>query len=67
VPPVQSAQGQRQLVEASAGVFASGAPRRREREQDQLVEQLYPQSGQLQVEVDWLRKKGRTRLSNSGR
>jgi len=67
VHPVQIAQWKRQLVEASAGIFESGAPSRREREQEQLVEHLYQQIGQLQVEVDWLRKKGLTRLSNSGR
>jgi transposase-like protein len=67
VHPVQIAQWKRQLVEASGGIFESGAPSRREREQEQLVEQLYQQIGQLKVEVDWLRKKGLTRLSNSGR
>src|SRR5262249_6956405 len=58
VHPVQIAQWKRQLVEASAGIFASGGPSRREREQEQLVEQLYQEIGQLKVEVDWLRKKG---------
>jgi transposase-like protein len=67
VHPVQITQWKRQLQEASAGVFESSAPGRREREQEQLVEQLYQEIGQLKVEVDWLRKKGISRLSNSGR
>ena len=66
VHPVQIAQWKRQLLDASAGVFESGAPGRREREQEQLVEQLYQEIGQLKVEVDWLRKKGISRLSNNG-
>ena len=67
VHPVQIAQWKRQLLDASAGVFENGATGRREREQEQLVEQLYQEIGQLKVEVDWLRKKGIGRLSNSGR
>ncbi len=67
VHPVQIAQWKRQLLDASAGVFESHATRRREREQEHLVEQLYQEIGQLKVEVDWLRKKGLSRLSNSGR
>jgi transposase-like protein len=67
VHPVQIAQWKRQLLEASAGVFENGAAGRREREQEQLVEQLYQEIGQLKVEVDWLRKKGLSRLSNNGR
>ena len=62
VHPVQIAQWKRQLVEASAGVFEPGANGRAEREQAQLVDQLYQEIGQLKVEVDWLRKKGSGRL-----
>lgn len=64
VHPVQIAQWKRQLLEASPGIFESGAAGRREREQEQLIEQLYQQIGQLKVEVDWLRKKGGAGLSN---
>ena len=67
VHPVQIAQWKRQLLEASTGVFENGAAGRREREQEQLVEQLYQEIGQLKVEVDWLRKKGVSRLPDSGR
>ena len=65
--PVQIVQWKRQLLDASAGVFESGAHGREERAQNQLVEQLYQEIGQLQVEVDWLRKKGSVRLFNNGR
>jgi len=64
VHPVQIAQWKRQLLDASAGVFESGASRHGERAQEQLVEQLYQEIGQLKVEVDWLRKKGRSLLAN---
>ena len=62
VHPVQIAQWKRHLVEASVGVFEQGTPGRQQREQEQLVDQLYQEIGQLKVEVDWLRKKGSGRL-----
>jgi transposase-like protein len=58
VHPVQIAQWKRQLLEGSPSLFEDGRASRRERDQEQLVEQLYQQIGQLKVEVDWLRKKG---------
>lgn len=67
VHPVQIAQWKRQLLDASAGVFESGASGRRERDQEQLVEQLYQEIGQLKVEVDWLRKKGLARWPSADR
>ena len=67
VHPVQIAQWKRQLLDASASVFESGGPGRRARDQEQLVEQLYQEIGQLKVEVDWLRKKGIARWPNNGR
>ena len=57
VHPVQIAHWKRQLVEASPAAFEGGGSRK-ERGQEQLIEQLYQQIGQLKVEVDWLRKKG---------
>lgn len=65
VHPVQIAQWKRQLLDASTGVFENGASGRRVRDQEQLVEQLYQEIGQLKVEVDWLRKKGRPLLGNA--
>jgi putative transposase len=61
VHPVQIAQWKRQLVDASPAAFENGSGRHN-RDQEQLVEQLYQQIGQLKVEVDWLRKKGISRL-----
>jgi transposase-like protein len=58
VHPVQIAQWKRQAQEGLIGVF-DHPPSRLERAQDALVEQLYQQIGQLKVELDWLRKKGR--------
>jgi transposase-like protein len=60
VHPVQIAQWKRQLVEASPATFEGGGSSRR-RAQEQLIDQLYQQIGQLKVEVDWLRKKGSSR------
>lgn len=63
VHPVQIAQWKRQLLEASPAAFeGGGTSSRKERGQEQLIEQLYQQIGQLKVEVDWLRKKGIARL-----
>jgi len=64
--PVQIAQWKRQLQDARAGVFEGSASGRREREQEQLVEQLNQEIGQMQVEVDWPRNKGIARVSNTG-
>ena len=66
VHPVQIAQWKRQLLDASTSIFEGGAAGRHERGQEQLIEQLYQQIGQLKVEVDWLRKKGGAGLSNRG-
>lgn len=66
VHPVQIAQWKRQLVDASPDIFEGGSASRRERDHEQLVEQLYQQIGQLKVEVDWLRKKGIARSPSSG-
>ena len=65
VHPVQIAQWKRQLLEASPAAFEGGGDRRG-REQEALIERLYRQIGQLQVEVDWLRKGGLSRSPRSG-
>jgi transposase-like protein len=61
VHPVQIAQWKRQAQDGLSGVFApGGAGGTRQGTADQaLIEQLYQQIGQLKVELDWLRKKGR--------
>jgi transposase-like protein len=67
VHPVQITQWTRQLLDASPGIFESGSASRREREQGQLVEQLYQQIGHLKMAVDWLQKTGFSRSSSGGR
>ncbi len=56
VHPVQITQWKKQLLEGSPGLFETGKSQKDEKET--LIERLYQQIGQLQVEVDWLRKKG---------
>src|SRR5579875_429294 len=59
VHPVQIAQWKRQAQEGLSGVFASPGSSDRQGKTDQaLIDQLYQQIGQLNVELDWLRKKG---------
>lgn len=66
VHPVQIAQGKRQAQEGLTGVFASPGDRQGKADAA-LVEQLYQQIGQLKVELDWLRKKGRPFPGSSAR
>jgi len=66
VHAVQIAQWKRQLLDGSASLFENESASRRERDQEQLRQQLYQEIGQLKVEVDWLRKKGGSRLFNNG-
>lgn len=56
VHPVQITQWKKQLLEGSPSLFETGKPQKDEKES--LIERLYQQIGQLQVEVDWMRKKG---------
>lgn len=58
VHAVQIAQWKRQAQDGLNGVFASPGDRQGKADQA-LIEQLYQQIGQLKVELDWLRKKGR--------
>ena len=65
VHPVQISQWKRQYLEAGPTLF--GATTRREKAQEELVNQLYQQIGQLQTELEWLRKKGKELSRRSGR
>lgn len=56
VHPNQISQWKRQLLDALPGVFSRRAANDRERE-ERLKDRLYRQIGQLQVELDWLKKK----------
>ena len=56
VHPNQISQWKKQLVEALPEVFCRGRERDRKAE-EALRDRLYRQIGQLQVELDWLKKK----------
>ncbi len=56
VHPSQITQWKKQLLEALPEIF-SRHRQRSQQQQDELTAQLYQQIGQLQVELDWLKKK----------
>jgi putative transposase len=56
VHPNQISQWKRQLLDALPELFSKRPNQERERE-ERLKDRLYRQIGQLQVELDWLKKK----------
>jgi len=56
VHPVQISQWKRELLEKAPDLFRDRRARG-EKSQDDLVEDLYRQIGQLQYELNWLKKK----------
>ena len=56
VHPTQIAKWKKQALEELPGVFSSRRARR-EQDEEALKARLYQQIGQLQVELDWLKKK----------
>jgi len=56
VHPNQIQQWKKQLIGALPDVFASRRDESR-KDQQKLTDRLYRQIGQLQVELDWLKKK----------
>ena len=56
VHPNQIAEWKKQLVEALPELFSRSRQEDHERE-EKLKDRLYRQIGQLQVELDWLKKK----------
>lgn len=56
VHPTQIAKWKRQLLESGAEIFGS-ARERREKDDEAEKDRLLKKIGQLQMEVDWLKKK----------
>ena len=56
VHPTQVSSWKRQAKESLVQVFEAEHPRQ-EREQRELVDELYKQIGQLTIQLDWLKKK----------
>mgnify|MGYP001160325792 CR=1 FL=1 len=56
VHPNQISQWKKQLLDGLPGLFSKRSEQDRERE-ERLKDRLYRQIGQLQVELDWLKKK----------
>lgn len=56
VHPNQISQWKKQLLDALPDVFSRRSEQDHER-QERLKDRLYRQIGQLQVELDWLKKK----------
>ena len=56
VHPNQISKWKKQLIEEVPGIF-SNRKVRAEKEDEELKARLYQQIGQLQVELDWLKKK----------
>jgi putative transposase len=52
----QIGQWRKQLLDELPSLF-SDRRKKRDKEQEDLVSELYQQIGQLKVEVDWLKKK----------
>ncbi len=58
VHPVQLGEWKRRVLQGMPGLFVT-SNRNAEKEEEQLKEKLYQQIGQLQFELEWLKKKHR--------
>jgi transposase-like protein len=56
VHPTQINQWKKHLLDSMPGLFGKGATKR-EQEDSALLDRLYRQIGELQVELNWLKKK----------
>ena len=48
------------FLEKASEIFSSGSGNSKEKARDKLENELYKKIGQLQVELDWLKKKSET-------
>jgi putative transposase len=58
----QICRWKKQLLESLPDLFTDRR-KKRDKEQEELIEELYRQIGQLKVELDWLKKKSLKLLS----
>jgi len=61
VHPNQIRNWRKQLLECLPDLFTDRR-KKRDKDQEELISELYRQIGQLKVELDWLKKKSQTLL-----
>ncbi len=57
IHPNQISNWKRQAKEQLPDIFKSGKKEKTEKKHEELTDRLYKRIGQLQVELDWLKKK----------
>jgi len=62
VHPNQICKWKKQVLESLPDLFTDRR-KRKDKEQEELIDELYRQIGQLKVELDWLKKKSLKLLS----
>ena len=57
IHPNQISNWKRQAKEQLPSIFKKGAQKKTEQKHEELTDRLYKRIGQLEVELDWLKKK----------
>ena len=57
IHPNQISNWKRQAKEQLPDIFKNGAKEKTKKKQEELTDRLYKRIGQLEVELDWLKKK----------